>query len=59
MEKERSQNFQKLLVQMCSKQSREGYQMIFTTSMIAPELNTNEYCIGDEYSEKNKSLKLS
>lgn len=58
MEKERSQNFQKLLVQMCSKLPKDTYQMIFTTSMIAPELNTNEYCIGDEYSEINKSLKL-
>lgn len=59
MEKERSQNFQKLLVQMCSKLPKDSYQMIFTTSMIAPELNTNEFCIGDEYSETNKSLKLT
>lgn len=33
--------------------------MIFSTSMIADELNTQEYCIGDEYTEANKSLKLS
>lgn len=58
MEKERSQNFQKLLVQMCNSFPKESYQMIFTTSMIADELNTKEYCIGDEYSESNKSLKL-
>lgn len=59
MEKERSQNFQKLLVKMCSNVPKDSYQMIFTTSMIAPELNNNEYCIGDEYSENNKSLKLN
>lgn len=58
MEKERSQNFQKLLVMMSSKVPKDNYQMIFTTSMIAPELNTNEFCVGDEYFEVNKSLKL-
>lgn len=59
MEKERSQNFQKLLVKMCSNMPQDSYQMIFSTSMIADELNTGVYCIGDEYSEANKSLKLS
>lgn len=59
MEKERSQNFQKLLIHMCSRLPKDSYQMIFSTSMIAEELNTNEYCIGDDYSEKNKSLKFS
>lgn len=59
MEKERSQNFQKLLVKMCSKMPKDSYQMIFSTSMIADELNTQEYCVGDEYTEANKSLKLS
>lgn len=58
MEKERSQNFQRLLVDMCSKFPKDNYQMIFTTSMIASELNTAEYCIGDEYTETNKSLKF-
>lgn len=58
MEKERSQNFQKLLVTMCSEFPKDSYQMIFSTSMIAPELNNNEYCIGGEYTEKNKSLQL-
>lgn len=32
-------------------------QLIFATSMIAPELNTEEYVIGDYYTEDNKSLK--
>lgn len=59
MEKERSQNFQTLLVKMCSKMPQDSYQMIFTTSMIADDLNTNDYCIGEEYSKSNKSLNLS
>jgi len=59
MEKERTQNFQKLLVKMCSSFPKDSYQMIFSTSMIALELNNTDYCIGDEYTENNKSLKLS
>ena len=34
-----------------------SFQLIFATSMIAPELNTDEYVIGDYYDEQNKSLK--
>ncbi len=34
-----------------------SYQLIFATSMIAPELDTKEYVIGDYYNEENKSLK--
>lgn len=34
-----------------------NYQLIFATSMIAPELDTKEYVIGDYYNEENKSLK--
>lgn len=58
MEEERSQNFQKLLVEMCKKIPKDSYQMIFSTSMIAPELNTNDYCIGSEYTDEKKSLTL-
>ena len=58
MEEARSRNFQKLLVSMTSKFPKDSYQLIFTTSMIAPELNTSEYCIGAAYTDVNKSLKL-
>lgn len=34
-----------------------NYQLIYATSMIAPELDTEEYVIGDYYTEDNKSLK--
>ena len=33
------------------------YQVIFATSMIAPELNTPEFTVGEYYTESNKSLK--
>ena len=34
-----------------------NYQVIFATSMIAPELNTPEFTVGEYYTESNKSLK--
>ena len=33
------------------------YQLIFATSMIAPELNKPEYTVGDYYTRENKSLR--
>jgi hypothetical protein len=32
--------------------------VIFATSMIAPELDTTEYTIGESYTRENKSLKM-
>lgn len=57
MEMSRSQLFQREIVRV-SKQIEVSHQIIFTTSMIAPELDTNEFCVGDKYDDKNKSLKL-
>lgn len=56
MEEERSHNFQRLLVKICSKFPKDSFQMIFSTSMIAPELDSDEYCIGDEYTIEHKAL---
>lgn len=53
----RSQNLQRLIVAQSSKFEVE-HQIIFTTSMIAPDLNNETYCVGDEYTHENKSLKL-
>lgn len=39
------------------KPSTINYQLIFATSMIAPELNKPEYTVGDYYTRENKSLK--
>jgi hypothetical protein len=57
MEKERTQNFQNLLTTISSKIEQE-HQIIFTTSMIADDLNNTSYCIGDEYDRNNKILKV-
>ena len=57
MEKERTQNFQKLIVKL-SKESAIEHQIIFTTSMIDESLNNTELCVGEFYTETNKSLKL-
>ena len=53
----RSQKLQRLIVERSSQFDVE-HQIIFTTSMIAPELNNAIYCVGDEYTRENKSLKI-
>lgn len=53
----RSQNLQRLIVKRSSQFDVE-HQIIFTTSMIAPDLNNATYCVGDEYTHENKSLKI-
>ncbi len=58
MEDDRSQNFQKILVYRLKTLSpQKDYQVIFATSMIAPELDSPEYTIGESYTRENKSLK--
>lgn len=53
----RAQNFQKILIQYLSKYKSEDYQVIYTTSFIPNEFNNNKYCVGEEYTENNPSLK--
>lgn len=55
MEESRSRNFQKLIVEF-SKKCSVRHQIIFTTSMIDPSLNTPDLCVGPQYSEGHKSL---
>jgi DNA repair exonuclease SbcCD ATPase subunit len=57
MEEVRSRNFQKLIVE-ASKDTEVEHQVIFTTSMIDPSLDTPEFVVGDFYTEENKSLKM-
>lgn len=63
LEQGRAEKFQRTVVRLLkemeekNKLSTLNYQLIFATSMIAPELNTKEYVIGDYYNEENKSLK--
>jgi DNA repair exonuclease SbcCD ATPase subunit len=59
MEKERTQNLQKLVVKISeSLKDKEEHQIIFSTSMIADELNNTPYCVGDDYYQDNKTLKV-
>jgi hypothetical protein len=57
MEKIRTQNFQELIVST-SERLGSDHQIIFTTSMISDNLNSNQYCVGPEYSSSNKTLKF-
>jgi len=57
MEKVRTQNFQNLITSMSERFSKD-HQIIFTTSMIADELNDTSYCIGENYDRNNKTLKV-
>lgn len=55
MEKIRTQNLQNLITSM-SERFGKDHQIIFTTSMIADELNDTEYCVGQSYDREHKTL---
>ncbi|MEZ4942255.1 MAG: hypothetical protein R3D58_15360 [Saprospiraceae bacterium] len=57
MEKIRTQNFQNLITSMSLK-FRKEHQIIFTTSMIADELNDTEYCVGRYFDREHKTLRV-
>lgn len=57
MTEARSQNFQRLIVKL-SEAMQVDHQIIFTTSMIAPDLDVEKYVIGEKYDFNNKSLKI-
>lgn len=57
MEPERSQSFQNELVKM-SQESNVNHQIIITTSMISPELNDTDLCVGDFYTKAEKTLDI-
>lgn len=57
MEPERSQNFQRQLLTR-SKLANSEHQIIIATSMIAPELNTEEFTVGKFYTHDDRSLKI-
>jgi len=60
MEKERTQNFQRLITKISEKYNKENieHQIIFSTSMIAEELDGTVYCVGDFYNEEKKTIKI-
>lgn len=53
----RSQKFQHLITEACSEINNE-YQLIFTTTMIADDLNNTPYCVGPYYPEGSYTLDL-
>lgn len=57
MQKERSQNFQKQMVEV-SKNIKSQFQLIYTTSMIADELEGTELCVGPFYAKGEHTLKF-
>lgn len=57
MEEERSKNFQNVITKLSETYSEKQYQLIFTTSMVSDELNNAKFCIGEFYTEDNKTLK--
>lgn len=56
MEPIRSQSFQKELTKISSELNAR-HQIIITTSMISPDLDNTEKCVGDFYTETEKTLK--
>jgi hypothetical protein len=57
MEQARSHNFQNIIVNR-SRAVKIEHQIIFTTSMIDPELNDDQIVIGPHYTHQNQTLKL-
>jgi hypothetical protein len=58
MEPERSQNFQRLLLEK-SRAAKSEHQIIIATSMIADELDVPEITVGDSYTHQHRTLSLS
>lgn len=53
----RSHNFQHIIIDECHK-LKDEYQLIFTTSMIAPDLNNTDYCVGPYYNKGEHTLEF-
>ncbi|EAQ41266.1 hypothetical protein [Polaribacter sp. MED152] len=58
MEPVRSQSFQNEVVKI-SSEIEVRHQIIITTSMISPELDNSDLCVGEFYSESNPTLKIA
>jgi hypothetical protein len=55
MEPERSHNFQHMIASI-SEDAEVDHQIIITTSMVSPEVDTEEYVVGEKYSRGRHSL---
>lgn len=57
MQTERSQNFQKQMIEV-SKSIENDFQLIYTTSMIAYELEGSDLCVGPFYEKGSHTLEF-
>ena len=57
MQEDRSHKFQRTIVEMVTE-IKLPYQVIFTTSMMNPELELDDYTIGPPYTSEQRSLDL-
>lgn len=57
MVQERSQNFQNVAIQALEGYTQD-FQVIMTTSMIAPNLEGSDYCVGRFYSKGDHTLEI-
>lgn len=57
MEPERSHLFQRLIIERATE-AQCPFQVIFTTSMMNPALELDDYVIGPAYTENNKTLNI-
>lgn len=60
MVEERSKNFQNNVVRLANSPTfkNKDFQIIYSTSMSAENLNIAQYTIGEFYNKNNKTLKL-
>jgi hypothetical protein len=57
MRPDRSHNFQ-LVISNASALATTKHQIIFTTSMLNPDLKDSKHLVGPEYSKQNKTLDI-
>lgn len=55
---DRSQNFQRVLVEALAEYSEKPHQVIMTTSMVDPELDKSDLCVGPHYEKGMHTLNL-
>ena len=55
---DRSQNFQRVLVDALAQHDVESYQVIMTTSMVDPQLDKSDLCVGPHYAKGMHTLNM-
>lgn len=55
---DRSQNFQRVLVEALTEHDDKPYQVIMTTSMVDPELDKSVLCVGPHYAKGMHTLNI-